>query len=86
MPDPVLPPPIRRALLAQEVCGLRVLDAVTFPEGGGTGFRVFLRHGSDGRAFDVPGNAEAGLREVREVSGGVMLAGVAPTGTSRSNR
>ncbi|MBC7157699.1 MAG: glycosyltransferase family 2 protein [Rhodobacteraceae bacterium] len=81
MPDPVLPPPIRRALLAQEVCGLRVLDAVTFPEGGGTGFRVFLRHGSDGRAFDVPGNAEAGLREVREVSGGVMLAGVAPTGT-----
>ncbi len=74
---------IRRRLNAVESAGVAVLDAVACPEpGDGTVLRVFTRSGTERGIFDPETRAgTARLRELREVSGAVMV--VADAGAER---
>lgn len=72
-----LPPSvvIRRRLAAGAAGGLPLLDAVLCPDtGSGATMRAFTRTGVSPDAFDpVPRGGCAGIRELREVSGAVMV-------------
>lgn len=84
MPDTARTTPavIRRRLGAAELDGLALLDAVWWPdpEGGpaaeGGRFRAFFASGTPVAAFDVAPRAGCDtITELREVSGGLMVAG-----------
>ena len=84
-----MPPPprlIRRSLAAQTVAdaaigglaigGLTCLDAVSWPAAGGRAFRACFATGTAASAFDaLPRDGAATLTELREVSGGLLVAG-----------
>ena len=72
-PQPCL---IRRTMAAQMPCGLTCLDAVSWPAAGGRAFRAFFATGTSAAAFDLgPCDGAATVTELRDVSGGLLLAG-----------
>ena len=67
---------IRRTMATQEPGGLACLDAVSWPAAGGRAFRAFFATGTAVAAFDTAlRDGAATLTEVRDVSGGVLVAG-----------
>lgn len=77
---PATPPrqPLReRSLTAQSIAGLRCLDVVVWPAGPGLAVRAFFASGTPVTIFDpTPLPETTTLTEIRDVSGGVQLAGV----------
>lgn len=72
-------PLIRRSLMVQEPQGLACLDAVQWPAGTGSLFRAFFATGTRAEGFaTTPVEGAAALTELRDVSGGLMVAGVQP--------
>ena len=73
---PPAPRLIRRSLTAKTIGGLACLDAVSWPAAGGRAFRACFATGTAATGFDpVSRDGAATLTELRDVSGGLLVAG-----------
>ncbi|MFC2968554.1 glycosyltransferase family 2 protein [Acidimangrovimonas pyrenivorans] len=82
--DQTAPPLMRRSLRPGRAGGLCWLDAVRWPAGDGRDrFRAMFATGTRPDAFDpAPRPGCAGIEELREVSGGVMVCGSVAQGAA----